>query len=178
MCNFSRFTSEAKDKPVGCSVLVTTYSMITHTQRRSWEADQTMKWLKSQEWGLLLLDEVHTIPAKMFRRVLTIVHSHCKLGEYIKNIIMLMLELYSNMNITLRTIHCISQSTVSAMYNASTTFQSSCACFGFSHSILQMIIFILLLLYLLILIVWLSLHILLFYKRFFRLNGNIASRRR
>ncbi|CAG9835505.1 unnamed protein product [Diabrotica balteata] len=75
-----RFTSEAKDKPMGCSVLVTTYSMITHTQRRSWEAEQTMKWLQEQEWGIMLLDEVHTIPAKMFRRVLTIVQSHCKLG--------------------------------------------------------------------------------------------------
>ncbi|CAG9862163.1 unnamed protein product [Phyllotreta striolata] len=75
-----RFTSEAKDKPMGCSILVTTYSMITHTQRRSWEAEQTMKWLQEQEWGLMLLDEVHTIPAKMFRRVLTIVQSHCKLG--------------------------------------------------------------------------------------------------
>ncbi|KAK9880738.1 hypothetical protein WA026_013062 [Henosepilachna vigintioctopunctata] len=75
-----RFTSEAKDKPMGCSILVTTYSMITHTQRRSWEAEQTMKWLQDQEWGIMVLDEVHTIPAKMFRRVLTIVQSHCKLG--------------------------------------------------------------------------------------------------
>lgn len=75
-----RFTSEAKDKPMGCSILVTTYSMITHTQRRSWEAEQTMKWLQEQEWGIMILDEVHTIPAKMFRRVLTIVQSHCKLG--------------------------------------------------------------------------------------------------
>ncbi|XP_066156866.1 general transcription and DNA repair factor IIH helicase/translocase subunit XPB isoform X1 [Euwallacea fornicatus] len=75
-----RFTSEAKDKPMGCSILVTTYSMITHTQKRSWEAEQTMKWLQEQEWGIMVLDEVHTIPAKMFRRVLTIVQSHCKLG--------------------------------------------------------------------------------------------------
>ncbi|KAJ8946724.1 hypothetical protein NQ318_020818 [Aromia moschata] len=59
-----RFTSEAKDKPM----------------RRSWEAEQTMKWLQEQEWGIMVLDEVHTIPAKMFRRVLTIVQSHCKLG--------------------------------------------------------------------------------------------------
>lgn len=29
---------------------------------------------------LLCISEVHTIPAKMFRRVLTIVQSHCKLG--------------------------------------------------------------------------------------------------
>ncbi|XP_022903652.2 general transcription and DNA repair factor IIH helicase/translocase subunit XPB [Onthophagus taurus] len=75
-----RFTSEAKDKPMGCGILVTTYSMITHTQKRSWEAEQTMKWLQDQEWGIMVLDEVHTIPAKMFRRVLTIVQSHCKLG--------------------------------------------------------------------------------------------------
>ncbi|XP_014256066.1 general transcription and DNA repair factor IIH helicase subunit XPB [Cimex lectularius] len=75
-----RFTSEAKDKPMGCGILITTYSMITHTQKRSWEAEQTMKWLQTQEWGIMVLDEVHTIPAKMFRRVLTIVQSHCKLG--------------------------------------------------------------------------------------------------
>ncbi|XP_039755956.1 general transcription and DNA repair factor IIH helicase subunit XPB [Pararge aegeria] len=75
-----RFTSEAKDKPMGAGILITTYSMITHGQRRSWEAEQTMKWLQAQEWGVVVLDEVHTIPAKMFRRVLTIVHSHAKLG--------------------------------------------------------------------------------------------------
>ncbi|KAG8199399.1 hypothetical protein JTE90_000267 [Oedothorax gibbosus] len=75
-----RFTSDAKDKPMGCGICVTTYSMITHTQKRSWEAEQVMNWLKDQEWGLMLLDEVHTIPAKMFRRVLTIVQAHCKLG--------------------------------------------------------------------------------------------------
>uniref|UniRef100_A0A069DWY2 General transcription and DNA repair factor IIH helicase/translocase subunit XPB n=1 Tax=Panstrongylus megistus TaxID=65343 RepID=A0A069DWY2_9HEMI len=75
-----RFTSDAKDKPMGCGILITTYSMITHTQKRSWEAEQTMKWLQTQEWGIMVLDEVHTIPAKMFRRVLTIVQSHCKLG--------------------------------------------------------------------------------------------------
>ncbi|XP_054712229.1 general transcription and DNA repair factor IIH helicase subunit XPB-like [Uloborus diversus] len=75
-----RFTSDAKDKPMGCGICITTYSMITHTQKRSWEAEQVMNWLKEQEWGLMLLDEVHTIPAKMFRRVLTIVQAHCKLG--------------------------------------------------------------------------------------------------
>ncbi len=40
-------------------------------QKRSWEAEQTMKWIQEQEWGIMVLDEVHTIPAKMFRRVLT-----------------------------------------------------------------------------------------------------------
>lgn len=75
-----RFTSEAKDKFMGCGILITTYSMITHTQKRSWDAENTMRWLQEQEWGIMVLDEVHTIPAKMFRRVLTIVQSHCKLG--------------------------------------------------------------------------------------------------
>ncbi|XP_022662126.1 DNA excision repair protein haywire-like isoform X2 [Varroa destructor] len=75
-----RFTSEAKDKPIGCGICITTYSMITHTQKRSWEGEQVMQWLKEQEWGMMLLDEVHTIPAKMFRRVLTLVQAHCKLG--------------------------------------------------------------------------------------------------
>lgn len=54
--------------------------MITHTQKRSWEAEQTMKWIQEQEWGIMVLDEVHAIPAKMFRRVLTQVQSHSKLG--------------------------------------------------------------------------------------------------
>lgn len=75
-----RFTSDAKDRPDNCGICITTYSMISHTQKRSWEADQVMKWVQDQEWGLILLDEVHTIPAKMFRRVLTIVKAHCKLG--------------------------------------------------------------------------------------------------
>ena len=75
-----RFTSEAKDKPIGAKILITTYSMITLTTKRSMETDKVMDWLKEQEWGLMLLDEVHTIPAKMFRRVLTIVSAQCKLG--------------------------------------------------------------------------------------------------
>ena len=75
-----RFTSDAKDRPDNCGICIATYSMISHTQKRSWEADQVMRWVQEQEWGLILLDEVHTIPAKMFRRVLTIVKAHCKLG--------------------------------------------------------------------------------------------------
>merc|ERR1712045_232958 len=75
-----RFTSDAKDKPMGCGILVTTFNMITHTQKRSWEAEETMKWIQEQDWGIMVLDEVHAIPAKMFRRVLTQVRSHTKLG--------------------------------------------------------------------------------------------------
>ena len=41
---------------------------------------QVMEEIQSREWGLLLLDEVHVVPAHMFRRVIGIVKSHTKLG--------------------------------------------------------------------------------------------------
>ena len=75
-----RFTSDAKDKPHGCSIAISTYSMMGHTMKRAYESEKVMEWIRSQEWGLMILDEVHTIPAKQFRRVLTVVQSHCKLG--------------------------------------------------------------------------------------------------
>ncbi|XP_052246340.1 general transcription and DNA repair factor IIH helicase subunit XPB-like isoform X2 [Dreissena polymorpha] len=75
-----RFTSDAKDKPIGCDICISTYSMLAHSTKRSWEAERVMEWMQSQEWGIMVLDEVQTIPAKMFRRVLTIVNAHCKLG--------------------------------------------------------------------------------------------------
>uniref|UniRef100_A0A6P8IG39 General transcription and DNA repair factor IIH helicase/translocase subunit XPB n=1 Tax=Actinia tenebrosa TaxID=6105 RepID=A0A6P8IG39_ACTTE len=74
------FTSDAKDKPKDCGIAISTYSMVSHTGKRSWEAEQVMSFLQAQEWGLMILDEVHTIPAKQFRRVLTVVQAHCKLG--------------------------------------------------------------------------------------------------
>lgn len=75
-----RFTSDSKDRPYDCKILISTYSMITLTGKRAYETEQVMNWIGSQEWGLMLLDEVHTIPAKMFRRVLTLVKAQCKLG--------------------------------------------------------------------------------------------------
>ena len=75
-----RFTSDAKDRPHGCSIAISTYSMMGHTMKRAYESEKVMEWIRSQEWGLMILDEVHTIPAKQFRRVLTVVQSHCKLG--------------------------------------------------------------------------------------------------
>ncbi|CAD5233663.1 unnamed protein product [Bursaphelenchus xylophilus] len=81
-----RFTRESRDKvPTGEDakkpvVCISTYSMVAYTGKRTYLAEEAMQFIESQEWGLLLLDEVHTIPAKMFRRVLTIVRSHCKLG--------------------------------------------------------------------------------------------------
>ncbi|CAJ0575554.1 unnamed protein product, partial [Mesorhabditis spiculigera] len=82
-----RFTREAKHEtiPTGADankpmVCISTYSMLAFSGKRAYQAEEAMRYIASQEWGLLLLDEVHTIPAKMFRRVLTIVQAHCKLG--------------------------------------------------------------------------------------------------
>ena len=63
-----RFTSEAKDKPMGCGILITTYSMITHTQKRSWEAEQTMRWLQEQEWGIMVLDGKYFVSGVKLRK--------------------------------------------------------------------------------------------------------------
>ena len=36
--------------------------------------------IRSMEWGLLILDEVHVAPADDFRKSFGIIKSHCKLG--------------------------------------------------------------------------------------------------
>jgi len=70
-----RFTIEAKDKPMGCGILITTYSMITHTQKRSWEAEQTMRWLQEQEWGIMVLDGKFYFSNYLVKRIIYISHA-------------------------------------------------------------------------------------------------------
>lgn len=69
-----------KDKSFYGGVTVTTYSMISHSGRRAAESERMLNELKSKEWGLLLLDEVHVVPANVFRRVIGVIKAHCKLG--------------------------------------------------------------------------------------------------
>lgn len=77
------FTSDTKQflppKETAC-VVITTYSMLCHTGRRSEGGDEIIQAIGSREWGLLILDEVHVAPAKMFSKVLNIVNAHAKLG--------------------------------------------------------------------------------------------------
>ena len=42
-------------------------------------------------WGLILLDEVHVVPAAMFRRVVGIVKAHAKLGLIVRRNLLVML---------------------------------------------------------------------------------------
>lgn len=62
------------------NVTITTYTMIAFGGKRSKESLEIMKELQSREWGLLILDEVHVVPAEMFRKVIYVTAAHCKLG--------------------------------------------------------------------------------------------------
>ena len=50
-------------------VTITTYTMVAFSGRRSEESERVMEEIKNREWGLLMLDEVHVVPAQMFRKV-------------------------------------------------------------------------------------------------------------
>jgi DNA excision repair protein ERCC-3 len=54
--------------------------MISREGRRSQEAERIFDMIKSTEWGLMILDEVQVMPAKMFRTVIKTCKAHCKLG--------------------------------------------------------------------------------------------------
>ncbi|KAK7472115.1 DNA repair helicase RAD25 [Stygiomarasmius scandens] len=75
------FTADQKEKFAGESgIVVSTYSMVANTHNRSHESKKMMEFLTSREWGFILLDEVHVVPAQMFRRVVTTIKAHSKLG--------------------------------------------------------------------------------------------------
>ncbi len=77
-----RFTSKTKDDlhPSGATILVTTYNMMSYSKARSAEGVRVMDQVRRTDWGLIIMDEVHVVPAKMFRMALCYVNSHCKLG--------------------------------------------------------------------------------------------------
>ncbi|ATY65249.1 DNA repair helicase RAD25 [Cordyceps militaris] len=76
------FTSDSKGSVFTGStgVIVTTYSMVTQSRARSYDAEKMMRFLTGREWGLMLLDEVHVVPANIFRRVTSSIKTHSKLG--------------------------------------------------------------------------------------------------
>ncbi|PLW13702.1 hypothetical protein PCASD_21323 [Puccinia coronata f. sp. avenae] len=77
----SVFTADQKEKFAGASgIVVSTYSMVANRAKRSHDSQKMMDFLTSREWGLILLDEVHVVPAAMFRRVVGTIKAHAKLG--------------------------------------------------------------------------------------------------
>ncbi|KAM0334392.1 hypothetical protein ACHAQA_001418 [Verticillium albo-atrum] len=80
--DIAAFTSDNKGQTFTGStgIIVTTYSMVTQTRERSHEAKKMMDFLQHREWGLMLLDEVHVVPANIFRKVTSSIKTHSKLG--------------------------------------------------------------------------------------------------
>jgi len=50
------------------------------SERRSDLSERFAQSVAGREWGLVVLDEVHVVPANTFRRVLGVVKAHCKIG--------------------------------------------------------------------------------------------------
>ena len=61
-------------------ILVTTYTMLTFSGKRNAASEAVMQQITSRTWGMLLLDEVHVVPANTFRRVIANVRAHTRLG--------------------------------------------------------------------------------------------------
>lgn len=75
------FTAESKDRfPGNTGIIISTYSMVTQSRNRSYDSAKVMEFIESREWGLMILDEVHVVPAEMFQKVTYKVKAHSKLG--------------------------------------------------------------------------------------------------
>ncbi|KAF3009499.1 hypothetical protein E8E13_003601 [Curvularia kusanoi] len=75
------FTADNKDVfPRNAGIIISTYSMISTVQKRSHDAEKVMNFIKEREWGLLIADEVHVVPANIFKKVTFQIASHAKLG--------------------------------------------------------------------------------------------------
>lgn len=79
--NIAVFTSDNKEMfSTDAGLVVSTYSMVANTRNRSHDSQKFMDFLTSREWGFIILDEVHVVPAAMFRRVVSTIAAHSKLG--------------------------------------------------------------------------------------------------
>ncbi|KAK8092117.1 DNA repair helicase RAD25 [Apiospora hydei] len=75
------FTADNKSRfPGNTGIIVTTYPMVTQSGKRAHDSQKMMDFLTQREWGLMLLDEVHVVPANIFRKVSSQIKSHSKLG--------------------------------------------------------------------------------------------------
>ncbi|KAJ2496867.1 DNA repair helicase RAD25 [Coemansia sp. RSA 1972] len=75
------FTSDTKVRFQGeAGLVISTFTMVANTRKRSHEAQQMLDFLEGREWGMMLLDEVHVMPAMMFRNVVARIAAHSKLG--------------------------------------------------------------------------------------------------
>jgi DNA excision repair protein ERCC-3 len=77
------FTADKKERFSGnTGIIISTYSMVSFKNQRAHDSQKMMDFLtsKEREWGLMILDEVHVVPAEMFRTVTSRIATHSKLG--------------------------------------------------------------------------------------------------
>ncbi|KAJ2708942.1 DNA repair helicase RAD25, partial [Coemansia spiralis] len=75
------FTSDVKMWFQGdAGLVITTFNMVANKRKRSHASQKMLEFLENHEWGLMLLDEVHVVPANMFRNVVSRIAAHSKLG--------------------------------------------------------------------------------------------------
>ena len=70
----------SKSEDIIADIIITTYSMISFGGRRAKLSASLLGEIREREWGLVILDEVHVVPANVFRKVLGAIKTHCKLG--------------------------------------------------------------------------------------------------
>ena len=69
MCRFTSDKHEWFPAGVSSGVTITTYTMVAFSGRRAEDSERIMGEIMGREWGLIILDEVHVVPAQMFRKV-------------------------------------------------------------------------------------------------------------
>ncbi|KAL9060920.1 MAG: hypothetical protein Q9162_000364 [Coniocarpon cinnabarinum] len=75
------FTSDIKERFSGSTgIIVSTYSMVSKVTNRAYDTQKVIDFIRSREWGLMILDEVHVVPAKVFRAAAGYIKAHSKLG--------------------------------------------------------------------------------------------------
>ncbi|KAI9708937.1 MAG: hypothetical protein M1820_003631 [Bogoriella megaspora] len=75
------FTSDQKEPfRQDAGIVISTYTMVSQTKQRAHDSQQMMNFLQAREWGIMILDEVHVVPADMFRKVTHSILSYTKLG--------------------------------------------------------------------------------------------------
>lgn len=82
-----RFTAAEKEMPQRTDeavCVITTYNMLSYQvsqkDRRSRSSEAMFQFLRTHQWGLVILDEVQVAPAQLFRSCVRATHSMCKLG--------------------------------------------------------------------------------------------------
>ena len=78
ICRFTSLHKEWFTDAAG--VCCTTYNMIAYGGNRSDESQRIIDLIRTREWGLMVMDEVHVVPSATFRRVVSVTPAHCRLG--------------------------------------------------------------------------------------------------